>query len=75
MSLKQLVKNLSIKHINIKPCKKGVINCMCVNYLDFSNKNHYNVYEKCLSIDDKLIEYKHIMQMSDQEKRIRRLKK
>jgi hypothetical protein len=60
MKLKQLVKNFSIKHIHIKPCEKGVINCMCVNYLDFKNKYHYDVYKKCLHIDDKKIEYKHI---------------
>lgn len=61
MTLKHSFKKFSIKHIHIKPCKKGIINCMCVNYLDFKNKYHYDVYKKCLSINDKRVEYKDIL--------------
>ena len=61
MSVKKLLKNFSIKNINIKPCKKGINNCMCVNYLDFTNKYHYDVYKVCLRIDNKKIEYRHIL--------------
>jgi hypothetical protein len=40
---------LLIKYKFIKSCEKGPINCLCVNYLNFSDKNHFDFYIKCLS--------------------------
>uniref|UniRef100_A0A6C0CXP3 Uncharacterized protein n=1 Tax=viral metagenome TaxID=1070528 RepID=A0A6C0CXP3_9ZZZZ len=50
-----ILKNLSIKNIIINPCSKSPIKCLCVNYLDFSNINHYNIYKKCLHKNRQLI--------------------
>ena len=50
-----ILKNLSIKNIIINPCSKGPIKCLCVNYLDFSNSNHYYVYKRCLYKNRQLI--------------------
>lgn len=44
-----------IKNKIINPCNKGPIKCLCVNYLDFSNSNHYYVYKRCLYKNRQLI--------------------
>ena len=43
----------NIKNINIYPCSKGFQNCLCVNYLDFTNYDHINTYKQCLIYDKK----------------------
>ena len=53
MVVEQIVKNFSIKYISIMPCKRGIQNCRCVNYLNFTNKYHYNLYKKCLKRNNK----------------------
>lgn len=47
------LKLANIKNINIYPCSKGVQNCLCVNYLDFTNYDHINIYKQCLIYDKK----------------------
>jgi hypothetical protein len=58
-----IVKNQTksiIKNIIINPCSKGFQNCLCINYLDFTNLDHYNRYKHCIITDENNLKYKKI---------------
>lgn len=46
---------------NLKPCDRYV--CLCLEYLDLTNKNHIKIHKKCFTLKDKT--YKIFLQIYD----------
>jgi len=55
-----LTRNLKINN-NLKPCDRYV--CLCLEYLDLTNKNHIKIHKKCFTLKDKT--YKIFLQIYD----------
>ena len=48
MNISQLIHKLTfpIKKHNLVPCSQRV--CLCLEYLDFGNRDHVNLYKHCM---------------------------